>query len=75
MKEQIGQTAGAIWDALRQNERLALGRIPKVIKTKESLTYQAIGWLARENKIEYQVEGNRTFVRLADVERGDIESL
>ncbi len=69
MKEQIGKTAGAVWDALQKNDKLALSKLPKVIKEKDSLTYQAVGWLAREDKIEYQVEGKKTFVVLSTAER------
>jgi hypothetical protein len=28
------------------------------------ITYQALGWLAREGKIEYRSEGRMTFVSL-----------
>lgn len=69
MKEQIGKTAGAVWAALQKNDKLALSKLPKVIKEKDSLTYQAVGWLAREDKIDYQIEGKKTFVVLATTER------
>jgi hypothetical protein len=69
MKEQIGKTAGAIWDALQKNERLAISKLPKIIKQRESLTYQAVGWLAREDKVDYEVEGKKTFLVLTKSER------
>lgn len=69
MKEQIGATAGAIWQALQDNGKLALSQVPKAIKEKESLAFQAVGWLAREDKIEFQVEGKKTYVILASKER------
>lgn len=69
MKEQIGQTAGAIWKVLQNKDKLALSQVPKAIKEKESLAFQAVGWLAREDKIEFRIEGKTTYVTLAATER------
>ena len=69
MKEQIGATAGAIWQVLQKKDKLALSQVPRAFKEKESLAFQAVGWLARENKIEFQVEGKTTYVTLAPTER------
>jgi len=64
MKEQIGETAGRIWNTLREHQELSLSRIPKVVGEKEPLVYQALGWLAREDKVEYRTERNRTLVSI-----------
>ncbi len=69
MKEQIGQTAGAIWKVLQDNEKIALTQLPKAIKAKEAITYQALGWLAREDKVDYVTSGKTTYIRLAHSER------
>ncbi len=69
MKEQIGKVAGDIYEALQANEKLALSQVPKKVKSKESLAYQAVGWLAREDKIEYVTEGKKTYVALTAGER------
>lgn len=69
MKEQIGQTAGAIWQVLQNKDKLALSQVPKAIHEKESLAFQAVGWLAREDKIEFRTEGKTTYVTLASAER------
>jgi len=69
MKEHIGITAGAIWKILNEQDQVALSRLPKAVREKESVTYQALGWLARENKIEYKVEGKKTYVLLANREQ------
>jgi hypothetical protein len=62
MKEQIGDTAGKIWNVLQAKEEVALSQLPKIVKEKDLLVYQGLGWLAREDKIMYRVDGNRTFV-------------
>lgn len=64
MKEQIGQTAGAIWDALNGVDKMAISQLPKAIKQREAITYQALGWLAREDKVTYESRGNKTYVQL-----------
>jgi hypothetical protein len=63
MKDRIGITAGKIWESLKKGDSVSLSQVPKLIKEKEALTYQALGWLARENKIEYDTKGKRTTVR------------
>ncbi len=69
IKEEIGDVAGAIWRALQDTEKAALSSLPKMIKQKEAITYQAVGWLAREDKIDYEVEGRKTYVVLNPTER------
>lgn len=64
MKEMIGMAAGKIWKALSQKDAATISQIPKLIKEKDSLAYQALGWLAREGKIEYRTQGNKTYVSL-----------
>lgn len=64
MKAQIGETAGRIWHTLREHQELSLSRIPKLVGEREPLVYQALGWLAREDKVEYRTERNRTLVSI-----------
>jgi hypothetical protein len=64
MEEKIGNTAGKIWRILKKSDEVAISKLPKVVGESESMTYQALGWLAREGKIEYRSEGRMTFVSL-----------
>jgi hypothetical protein len=64
MEEKIGTTAGMIWRILKKNDEVAISKLPKIVGESESMTYQALGWLAREGKIEYRSEGRMTFVSL-----------
>jgi Mn-dependent DtxR family transcriptional regulator len=68
MKEKVGETAGAIWRYLNDQERVAITKLPKALQVKQTIAYQALGWLAREDKIDYQTEGNVTYIRLASTE-------
>ena len=65
MITEIGKTAGRIWDILQQKDELTISQLPKALKVKESLVYQGLGWLAREGKIEYRTQGNKTIISLA----------
>ena len=50
--EMIGLWAGATWNALNDvNGMLTVKGLKKVTKLKEKEVYAAIGWLAREGKV------------------------
>ncbi|MBU0671707.1 MAG: winged helix-turn-helix domain-containing protein [Candidatus Margulisbacteria bacterium] len=69
MQEQIGQTAGKVWLALGKKGETNLAMLPKVIKEKSEITFQALGWLAHEGKIIYQKKGDKNFVALSPREQ------
>ena len=64
MRELIGQTAGKIWKTLQKNESVTISNLPKVVNEKQAIVFQSLGWLARENKIEYTTKGKSTQVSL-----------
>jgi len=64
MKEKIGTSAGKIWQVLKKSDEVAISKLPKMLKENNTIIYQALGWLAREGKIEYRSEGLTTFVSL-----------
>ena len=48
----IGSWAGLVWTALSGNEgKLTVKGLKKATKLKEKEVYAAIGWLAREGKV------------------------
>ncbi|MBQ7691917.1 MAG: winged helix-turn-helix domain-containing protein [Muribaculaceae bacterium] len=50
--EMIGLWAGATWNALNDaNGMLTVKGLKKATKLKEKEVYAAIGWLAREGKV------------------------
>ena len=66
MKEQIGTAAGRIWMTLKKNGEISLSQIPKTVNMKQPVAYQGLGWLARENKLNYRTQGTKTFVSLTE---------
>ncbi|MBD3243747.1 MAG: hypothetical protein GF331_24360 [Chitinivibrionales bacterium] len=61
---RIGETAGRVWQLLNTKGALSVSQLPKELNEKAPLVHQALGWLAREGKIEYTVEGKKTIVKL-----------
>lgn len=64
MQEEIGTTAGAIWNILHAKGELTLSQLKKQAKAKEPVFDWAIGWLARENKIAFTQQKRSIRVRL-----------
>ena len=48
---RIGDAAGEIWQYLNQSGPLSLTTLTKEIDIPRDLVMQAVGWLAREDKI------------------------
>lgn len=68
MKEKIIETAGKTWRFLGQNGQTNVRQLAKSLKEKDEVALQALGWLAREDKIDYTVKNRRTFVSLVEGE-------
>ena len=49
--ETIGTWAGLVWNALNEKDVLGNKEIKKATKLKDKELYAAIGWLAREGKL------------------------
>jgi hypothetical protein len=64
MQEEIGKTAGAIWNALNTGGEQSLGQLKKAVKGKEPTFDWAIGWLAREDQIVITPEKRSFRIRL-----------
>jgi hypothetical protein len=60
----IGDTAGKVWKVLSGKGESTISRLIELTREKEPLVHQALGWLAREGKIEMHAKGNRTVVSL-----------
>jgi Winged helix-turn-helix domain (DUF2582) len=52
MIEEIGAVAGAVWHTLDGNGEMTLAKLKKEVQAEGPLFDWAIGWLAREDKIE-----------------------
>ena len=55
--DQIGDTAGTIWQDLNQHGPRSLTQLTKEIDAPRDVIMQAVGWLAREDKILIDEDG------------------
>ncbi len=49
---QIGEAAGAVWKSLNKHGPLSVAKLAEATNVNRDLFMQALGWLAREDKIE-----------------------
>jgi hypothetical protein len=68
LKPDIGKTAGWVWEHLGKNGKCSITDLRKEVGVDIALFYQAIGWLARENKICHSKEAGNLNVQLTDYE-------
>ncbi|MBN2291072.1 MAG: winged helix-turn-helix domain-containing protein [Pirellulales bacterium] len=61
---QIGKTAGEVWDALDKQGPLSFAKLVKAVGKPRDQVMQAIGWLAREEKLCIEEEGRSKVVSL-----------
>jgi hypothetical protein len=69
MKDRIGEIAGKVWTILGEKQNVDILKLPKILKEEGEIVYQALGWLAREDKINYHTKERKTFVSLSHEER------
>lgn len=62
--EQIGETAGAVWETLSKQGPLTFAALMEEIDAPQSLFFMAIGWLSRENKLQFEPFDGDYIVRL-----------
>ena len=60
--EQIGDTAGVVWHYLSDNGPSSITELTKEIDAPRDVVMQALGWLAREDKltIDEDTRGRKT---------------
>lgn len=61
---QIGELAGVVWHALDNDGPKSLSKLAQEIDAPRDRVMQAVGWLAREGKIELQESKRRRTIAL-----------
>ena len=64
MIETIGSNAGLVWNALDAENNQTLKSLKKATKLKDKEIYAALGWLAREGKINMEAGAEDVVVTL-----------
>ena len=63
--DNIGETAGAVWEALSKEGPLTFAALMEEVNAPQSLFFMAIGWLSREEKLHFEPNGGDYIVSLA----------
>lgn len=63
-KSEIGLNAGKVWQLLSDNAKWSYGSLKRKSGLKDKELGAAIGWLAREDKIEIEQEEEELFLYL-----------
>ncbi len=61
---RIGEAAGLVWKHLNESGPLSVTKLVKEIEAPRDLVMQALGWLAREDKIAIDEENRSRVVSL-----------
>ncbi|CCY62765.1 putative uncharacterized protein [Clostridium sp. CAG:967] len=64
LKDQIGYSAGQIYNYLNSNGESTFSKIKKELDLKGNFADLGLGWLAREDKVEISKKGASVSVRL-----------
>jgi hypothetical protein len=64
MNEEIGTVAGEIWHLLKERGEVSISGVISAVNTSQSTAYMGLGWLARENKVEFIKRNRGVYVRL-----------
>ena len=64
MKDRVGELAGYVWRFLEDEGETSVSGVSKNIDAPKSKVDMALGWLARENKIEFVEKSRGRAVRL-----------
>jgi len=61
---QIGETAGQVWHLLESKGSLTIAKLVKEIDSPRDTIMQALGWLAREEKINIDEDARSRTISL-----------
>ena len=60
----IGETAGTIWETLSREGPLSFAALMEEVNAPQSLFFMAIGWLSREEKLQFEQANGDYLIRL-----------
>jgi len=64
MSEIIGNAAGKIWEYLEENGATSVSKVTKETGVSKNDAQRAIGWLAKEGKLNFETEGRTELLSL-----------
>jgi len=64
MSDSIGSAAGVVWEFLNSNGASSVSKLSKETALDTKLAQRAIGWLAAEGKLMFDMKGRTEVVSL-----------
>ncbi len=64
MLENIGNVAGAVWHYLEKNSEATVTKLTRELGENERTILMAVGWLAREEKLDFEKRKQGTYITL-----------
>lgn len=64
MSETIGNAAGKIWQYLDENGAASVNKLTNETGLNKNDVHRALGWLAREEKIAFEMSGRTETISL-----------
>lgn len=64
MNEEIGNVAGEIWKFLNENGPASVNKITTETGIGRNEIHRALGWLAREEKVSFEMNGRTETISL-----------
>ena len=64
MSDIIGAAAGKIWEYLEENGPTSVTKVTKETELNRNDVQRAIGWLAKEGKLNFEMEGRTELLSL-----------
>ena len=61
---EIGAAAGVVWKQLSEKGPMDLTKLVKAVGEPRDAVMQAIGWLAREDKLIFEENGRKRLIAL-----------
>ncbi|WP_442482989.1 winged helix-turn-helix domain-containing protein [Aeoliella sp. SH292] len=62
--DEIGPTAGLVWQTLNDQGAQTVAALKKSVDAPGDLVMAAVGWLAREGKLEFETSGRTVKISL-----------
>ena len=75
MLDRIELCAERAWHALGKAGEVNVLRLSEHLQERSVITYQALGWLAREGKIRYDQRGNQVYISLTEEEQTRFDTI
>lgn len=69
--DQIGDAAGTVWHALHKDGSMSVAKLVETVELNRDLVMQAIGWLAREGKLQITETKRGRILALREQSNGD----